>query len=354
MMDFLARAGEDPQDALVASHAALIDPLLLRLRDWVRPAGDRPLPSYRLEPWRSPAAPPGRTRLALLDDAQAAAGRDPKEAGQPARLRAPAALRRLEGQWHQAFPGLKPHSTRLWPPLDGDPWEDDGWVHFLSRHPEAADSLDVLDDLATALYIHPESSLPWISRALLTPLLERARRIVEQALLPTPEAVIPWAAADNRPALRLLFRLYLFEEERGAQNTAAEVLETLLRLNPDDNHGVRAELINRYLRRGEDEKALELASRFPDDLLADLAYGEVLALYRLGWRDKAASALSHAVGRLPRIPHYLTRKRVRQPPLSPAGITPGGDDQAWLYREAMRDVWAAEPGVLAWLKKHTA
>jgi hypothetical protein len=60
------------------------------------------------------------------------------------------------------------------------------------------------------------------------------------------------------------------------------------------------------------------------------------------------------VVRLPRIPPYLTRKRIRQPALSPLGVTPGGDDQAWLYREAMRDVWEAEPGVLAWLKRMTA
>lgn len=354
VMDFLARAGEDPQDALVTSHAALIDPLLLRLRDWVRLAGERPLPDYRAEPWRAPPGVAGHAQLSLFDDADAAGGRGPEGASRPARLRTPTALRRLEGQWHQVFPGLKPQSTRLSPPLEGDPWEDDDWVRFLAIHPEAADSLDILDDLANALYIHPESSLPWIAGALLPPLLQRARRIVEQAVPPTAQTVIPWAVADNRPALRLLFRLYLFEEERGADAAAGAALELLLRLNPDDNHGVRAELINRFLRRGEDERALELAGRFPDDLLADLAYGEVLALYRLGRRDKAARALSHALGRLPRIPHYLTRKRVRQPPLSPAGITPGGDDQAWLYREAMRDVWAAEPGMLAWLKKHSA
>ena len=52
--------------------------------------------------------------------------------------------------------------------------------------------------------------------------------------------------------------------------------------------------------------------------------------------------------RLPRIPHYLTRKRVRQPGTGP-GIDQ--DDQAWLYRQAMRDVWAAEPGLMNWMKK---
>jgi hypothetical protein len=45
---------------------------------------------------------------------------------------------------------------------------------------------------------------------------------------------------------------------------------------------------------------------------------------------------------------------VKRPPLSAAGFNAGGDDQAWLYREAMRDVWEAEPGLLAWMRKLTA
>jgi hypothetical protein len=112
--------------------------------------------------------------------------------------------------------------------------------------------------------------------------------------------------------------------------------------------------MNHYLRAGEDEKALALCRRFPDDVLADLAYGQVLALYRLGQQDGARDALRTAARRLPRVPHYLTRKRVKQPILSPLGMTPGGEDQAWLYREAMRDVWESEPGLLRWMKRVTA
>ncbi|MGB5735388.1 MAG: hypothetical protein WBM40_13205, partial [Thiohalocapsa sp.] len=89
-------------------------------------------------------------------------------------------------------------------------------------------------------------------------------------------------------------------------------------------------------------------------VLADLAYGEVLALYRLGHQEQAARALHEAMGRLPRIPRFLLRKRIKRPVVNASGFTTGGDDQAWLYREAMRDVWEAEPGLLAWMKKLTA
>jgi hypothetical protein len=33
------------------------------------------------------------------------------------------------------------------------------------------------------------------------------------------------------------------------------------------------------------------------------------------------------------------------------GVQYGGDDQAWLYREAMRDLWLETPGAIDWLKR---
>ncbi|WP_295456674.1 hypothetical protein [uncultured Thiodictyon sp.] len=354
-MQFLAQAVEDPQEALVDSQADALDPILLDLHDWVGVATTRPLPDYRLVPVRPAREVVAAGQLPLLDDGQGRVRRRPLEFfGIPAELRPPPAVRRLEAQWRSLFPGGKPESIQLTLGDEGQVWQSDQWSDFLLAHPEAADSLDCLDDLATALYEHPESSLPWISHALLRPLVDRAWALVTGALPPQAAYYLPWARQHNRPLLRLLFRRYLCQLEEGQPQGAALTLETLLRLNPQDNHGVRAELMNHYLRSGEDQQALALVRRFPDDLLADLAYGEVLALYRLGEQERARTALGTAVHRLPRIPHYLTRKRIKRPRVNPVGVTPGGDDQAWMYREAMRDVWEAEPGILSWLKRVTA
>lgn len=370
-MDFLERAIADPQEAMVNSHADALDPLLVDLRDWVAVISVRPPPSYGTSLSRDPIRRRKSDQLNLFED-PAGANRirpgsrlrsvsinsptDTAVAGQGslAELRPPASVRRIESIWQSLYPAEKPYSTHLTLAEGADVWAEPNWLDYLLSHPEFADSLDVLDDLATALYEHPESALPWISHALLRPLLERAWLILEQALSPENSRCIPWSSATNRPALRLLFRRYLSQIQEGDPKGAIDTLETLLRLNPQDNHGARAELMNLYLRDGEDERALALAHRFPDDLLADLAYGEVLALYRLGREDRARLVLNTAIRRLPRIPGYLTRKRIKQPRLSPLGMTPGDDDQAWLYREEMRDVWLAEPGILAWLKRFTA
>jgi tetratricopeptide (TPR) repeat protein len=363
VLGFLARALEDPQEALVDSHSDALDPVLLDLHDWIALIRVRTVPTYRLEPLNThaPGWLPGQ--LALFDDLDAPLPDGTAEnavvglsqyAPSPAQLRAPAAVRQLEAGWKAVFPAAKPDSTRLFPTEEVDLWSTPDWLDHLLANPALADSLEVLDDLATALYLHPESALPWISHLLLRPLLERARSILDQALPEDSPHHIPWSAPPNRPALRLLFRQYLCQIDEDEPQGAARTLESLLRLNPRDNHGVRAELMNHYLRDGQDELALALARRFPDDGLADLAYGEVLALYRLGRQDRARLVLTTAVRRLPRIPHYLTRKRIKRPRLAPSGAPPGGDDQAWMYREAMRDVWEAEPGILAWLRRLTA
>ncbi len=354
-MDFLAQAVTDPQEALIDNQADALDPVLVDLRDWIGLAVERPLPDYRVVMIRpDQPGPEAPGQLPLFDDGQGAVRRRPLAVfSVPAELRPPAPVRRLQALWRPLFPAGKPQSTRLGLDDGEQVWQGAEWSDYLLGHPELADSLDCLDDLATALYEHPESALPWVSHGLLRPLLERAWAIVTRTVPVELAYHLPWTRERNRPALRLLFRRWLLQQEAG-EPAAAQTLETLLRLNPQDHHGARAELMNHYLRRGEDEQALALVRRFPDDLLADLAYGEVLALYRLGEQERARAALGTAVDRLPRIPPYLTRKRIKRPHPGPPGVTPGVEDQAWMYREAMRDVWEAEPGILRWLKRVTA
>lgn len=358
ILDFLEQAGRDPQDALMTSQSAIIDARLMDLRDWARAATQRPTPAYHLEPAILEARddPHPATTPALERDA--AGYPDPApEPRRQMRLLPPHDLAALEAKWHSRFPAPKPRGPQLMPSATSpNPWEEreteeDDWLAFLDRHPEAADSLDILDDLVTAIYIHPDSALPWIARALLVPLLERAQLILARVLPDEDPRTLPWDLADNRPALRLLFRLYLAQTEAGQEEAAVASLHRLLRLNPRDHHGIRADLMNAFLRQGEDQAALALARRFPNDRLVDLAYGEVLALFRQGSSRQAQQALRRAQSQLPLIPRYLTQKRVARPRQREPGPSPASAETAWFYRESMLDVWEAEPGLLDWLRR---
>lgn len=46
-----------------------------------------------------------------------------------------------------------------------------------------------------------------------------------------------WSLGDKRPTLRFLVHLMNLEQRNGTDDAAMKLAETLLSLNPDDNHG---------------------------------------------------------------------------------------------------------------------
>ncbi len=346
LLEFLRLAVTDPQAALLRSTAEMTGlPELTTLRDWLRQQCQRPLPVYQAQ------ALPTRSRSSRRQTVP-----NDQQKQMACELVPPPAVAALELQWQAVLPVDKPTSTRLL--LDDEDeellWTQIDWLDMLLQEPLLADSLEVLDDIATAVAAYPNAEVPWVETVLLWPILERAWAIILQVSPPTDCRELPWLVEANRPALRLLFRRHEFQLEHDDVPGAIQTLETMLRLNAHDNHGARAELMNLYLRSGQDAQAAALAQRYPDDLFPQVLYGEVLALYRLGQKAQAQAMLTSAVQQLPRVPTYLTRKRIKQPALDPFGVSVGGDDQAWLYREEMLEVWAAEPGALDWLKRLTA
>ncbi len=155
-------------------------------------------------------------------------------------LLAPPSLLRLEQQWHAVFPLPKPTSLHDQLFHGCDVWADEvqsAWCQFLQGHPESYDSIDILDDLATAVGRHPGARR--LESPLLAPLLRRNEAILERACAHLGEARLPWSRVENRAALRGLIRL-LQQHLGRSDRTAAEALaDKLLGLNPADHHGVR-------------------------------------------------------------------------------------------------------------------
>jgi tetratricopeptide (TPR) repeat protein len=241
------------------------------------------------------------------------------------------------------------------PRSDHDPWVPmmaDPWLTFLEGNPAAFHSVDVLDDLGAALNLLRESGLFWSTDALVEGLGRRCAGILDRALTDVPAGShLPWAMPQNRAALRMESRLGMALISTRREADAFEQEMRLLRLNPGDNHGVRASVMNRLLSAGRDEEAVALAERYPDDAIVEVAYGSVLALYRLGRHADALAALETARNMSPKVVDYLVRGRVRKPSLDGHYLRHGGDDEAWYYREHMREIWVAVPGLLAWLKQ---
>lgn len=331
LRELLTKVRQDPRRALTDVEVdADGSGVLASLRRWGDRIEERPVLPYRVVPMQGEAAPDDPYRDGMV-------------------LEPPKKLAAIERQWHAVFPLDKPFSVHPLP-FHGDPWaEPESWLAFLERHPETGDSLDILDDVYTALMMHEASEALWVRQDLHHTILRRAETILRASVGTGAVPHVPWVVAENRPVLRLLSHAVSLALDTGAAAEALRLMQWLLALNPNDNHGWRSYLANAYLRGGEAGQALALCERYPDDIQPEILYGRALALFLLGRRDEADAALREATEKLPKVLQALRRARMRQPALSPHGITLGGDDQAWLYREEMRDVWLRRDDVRRWV-----
>lgn len=378
-MEFLISACKDPEAAMNEATFHVAGPIGERLKQWLDSVTDRAVPVYLVEAdlpgvdlegsligvadqMRKMGIPQDQIPY-LQAQLRTQAEKLPKETGglgapnqdSPMFIMPPEEIEELEDEWQEVFPMGKPFSVNAFPfnaEAVWDPDEEDEWIEFLEHHPLAFDSLEILDDLATSVFMHPEAAdFPSIEETLLEPLLRRAQAIIGRVLKARPDLRLDWGFVENRPALRLLARLTSRCVQRGHDQEARALAEQMLALNPNDNHGFRCLVMNRCLIAGEDEQALQLADRYPDDVSVELLYGRVLALYRMDRLGQAEEAARWTAKLRPKVLRYLIAERVRKPKMHPSRVTLGGDDEAWFYREEMREVWMATPGAVAWLKK---
>ena len=256
-----------------------------------------------------------------------------------------------EQEWHRAWPLAKPISTHPLPDYTSDVWASpqvEYWVGFLEQHPDAMNSFDILDDVMAALADMPNDNSTWAATPLRAKIHKRTHQLLDA--INASELVLPWLCHENRPALRILaaeaFELHEYDEPE-----AMARMQQLLRLNPNDNHGLRDLVVNLHLEHGEDKEALAVIAKYPDDNMTALCFGKVLALYRLGDIAHATAALKAANKLKPKIVKFLLPARKAEPKSSAYGIQIGGDDEAWQYREEMRDIWMSVPGAMEWLKR---
>ncbi len=251
-------------------------------------------------------------------------------------------------RWRAVFPQSKPPLTML---ASGDAVAFDDaatWLELLQREPLVWQSIDVMDDLAMA--VHALDMLGAQQR-IEVPLLDRAIALLRIAVRDHPDSQVPWVCLDNRPALRCVAaRLHVaLSEADGA--LALELAEWLvLRLNPNDNHGMRGTLVRLYLAAGQADKAITLSDRYLDDY-AEMSLSRVLALFVGERRGDALVSLAEAARNHPVAVRMLLADKPRQPRRSGGyGITVGGTEEAWLYRDQTLDLWR-NSGALEWARK---
>ncbi|MEP7276582.1 MAG: SEC-C metal-binding domain-containing protein [Betaproteobacteria bacterium] len=223
-------------------------------------------------------------------------------------------------------------------------------IDWLQRHPLAWQCFEILDNLAHSIV---SLDLMGADRVLVVPLLERGVALLRLTLCEnhSERVALPWTFTENRAALRMVAALVRSCHERRQVREARELAEWMTgTLDPRDSHGLRAELVQMCLTQDDPQAALAICDRYPNDLLAATLFCRPLALYRLGRRDEAVTALRDAARSRPRILPMLFAADPKPPRCDPGVITIGGKDEAWQYREEFLPLWQ-RAGALDWARE---
>lgn len=162
------------------------------------------------------------------------------------------------------------------------------------------------------------------------------------------DAGLFWGLLETRPYMRARHALAVALWEVGERAEAVTHYEDMLRLNPNDNQGIRYVLADALLVLGRNAEAAALLKRYKNDGSAAWAWSGALLSFRQKG-DVAASrkALARAVETNPHVADYLLGRRP-MPTILPDFIRIGDENEAVAYVEGADAAWLATDGTKAW------
>jgi tetratricopeptide (TPR) repeat protein len=162
-----------------------------------------------------------------------------------------------------------------------------------------------------------------------------------------------WGIIETRPYMRARLELSIGLWSAGRRDEAVQHLQEMLRLNPNDNQGVRYTLAGFLLFLDRDEELARLLHQY-DDAGAGWAYTRALLAFRQSGDTVESRQLLKAARKANKhVPDYLLGRKF--PPDQPLGAYSYGDEsEALNYIRSFMVGWKATPGAVAWLRANVA
>lgn len=164
-----------------------------------------------------------------------------------------------------------------------------------------------------------------------------------------------WGFLETRPYMRARAGLAGTLLQLGDEDTAISHYRDMLKLNPNDNQGIRYVLAARLLRRGEEAGLKELLAAYEDEGSAYWLYTRALLAFREGGGDdkQAVTLVKDAWSANEHVPAILAG--TKPPVFGDSGyVTVGGPDEATYYFTEFGPAWHRTPGAVEWLTKITS
>jgi tetratricopeptide (TPR) repeat protein len=189
--------------------------------------------------------------------------------------------------------------------------------------------------------------------------LEEKRELLEQGVAAGERGLGPrpfkegvgdfWAIFETRPYMRARAALAETLWALDRREEAVEHQRELLRLNPNDNQGLRYIHAEWLLRLESYEELDRLFELYEEDAAAGFAFTKALTAFRRqGDSAEARRLLEEARGVNPHVDAYLCG-RDRLPNQLPDYVGFGDESEAVDYAAGAAVLWASVPGALAWL-----
>jgi tetratricopeptide (TPR) repeat protein len=162
-----------------------------------------------------------------------------------------------------------------------------------------------------------------------------------------------WGVLETRPYMRARAGLAECLWASGKHDEAIEHYKEMLRLNPNDNQGIRDLLMPRLIEMERDEEAEALFNEYLDDGMASRIYSRALLDFRkMGDSEISRKSLAAAVKKNKHIPAYLLGRK-KMPRSLPEYYSPGAETEAVFYTKENLEAWKITPGALEWLLHQT-
>jgi tetratricopeptide (TPR) repeat protein len=164
-----------------------------------------------------------------------------------------------------------------------------------------------------------------------------------------------WGVLETRPYMRARAGLAGILSALGNVDAAISNYREMLKLNPNDNQGIRDVLAGCLMKSGDIEGLKKLLKQYEEDASALWLYTRALVAFREAEAgDKRAEELAKkAWSANSHVPAVLAG--MKKPKASTTGyITMGGEDEAAHYVAEWGFDWLTTPGAIDWLTKVAA
>jgi|GEM_PF-1644313 len=158
-----------------------------------------------------------------------------------------------------------------------------------------------------------------------------------------------WGLLETRPYMRARHELAMALWRAGDRDEAVGHYHEMLRLNPNDNQGIRYLLMDALLETGREADAAVLLKRYKEDRSAAWTWSAALLAFRRTRNSATAGeALAKAIDANRHVPAYLLGKKPL-PPTLPDFIGMGDENEAVAYAHDAAGAWAAAPEAKVWV-----